>query len=503
MRCPTDLPFVPMIQIPSQPAAHLGSGNTRRLHEALIRRVGPSRHGLWLVDNATLATTERRLCVQASSRFAAEWIERHFHVHLRAAADEVLGTEAVIDISVAAGHVDPQTPIDAADGTASESIPLRLPSQLSRSAQPPSPESRSRMPHSASHQRSAWKRFNDFLVCSGNRLAFDSAVRMAERAADAPQMLFLHGACGVGKTHLCEALCHRFNECTPGARIRCITGEQFTNEFIAAIRDGSIDSIRRRQRKHDLLVIDDIHFLGNKNATQSECLHTLDAIAASGGRVVLASDAHPRAIARCSPALVSRFLAGLVVQVEPLDRNGRIALAKLRLGARGLDLIPTALEALVDRSGTSIRELEGAVLTVCAHQATLGCTAQSGHVLVARALGHAEPSRAGRPVRLAEIIAAVCMETGLETTELLGAGRHRRVATARGLAALLARELTTCSFPEIAAALGRSSHSAVHAAATRYRAWVEQREQVDVVGHRIGADSLVERTRRSILTARS
>jgi chromosomal replication initiator protein len=191
------------------------------------------------------------------------------------------------------------------------------------------------------------------------------------------------------------------------------------------------------------------------------------------------------------------------VQVEPLDRLGRITLTKRRLAARGLDLVPSALEALVDRSGTSIRELEGAVLAVCAHRASLGTESESGHVLVERALGHAEPLRAGRPVRLSDIITAVCAETGVETSELLGVGRHRRVATARGLAALLARELTTSSFPEIAAALGRSSHSAVHAAVTKYRASVAGREQVDVVGHRIGADALVERTRRSILAFRS
>lgn len=492
-----------MIQMPLQPAAHLGSGNTRRLHEALIRRVGPSRHGLWLVDNATLVATERRLCVHASSRFAAEWIERHFHGHLRAAADEVLGTDAVIDISIAAVRAATPTAAATADASTADALPLRL---TDLTAQPVHNRSSNSQPMAQPHaraQRSAWKRFDDFLVCGGNRMAFDSAVRMAERAAGAPQMLFLHGTCGVGKTHLCEALCQRFTECTPGARIRCITGEQFTNEFIAAIRDGSIDSIRRRQRKHDLLVIDDVHFLGNKNATQSECLHTLDAIAAGGGRVVLASDAHPRAIARCSPALISRFLAGLVVQVEPLDRAGRIALAKRRLMARGVDLGPAALETLVDRSGTSIRELEGAVLTVCAHQSSLGLPSESGHVLVARALGHAEPLRAGRPVRLSEIVGAVCAETGLETSELLGAGRHRRVATARGLAALLARELTTCSYSEIASALGRSSHSAVHAAATKFRASMAQFEQLDVAGKQMSADSLVERTRRSILSGRS
>ena len=491
-----------MIQLPHQPAAYLGSGNTRRLHEVLIRRVGPSRHGLWLVDNATLAVTERRLRVHASSRFAAEWIERHFHHHLRAAADEVLGTEAVIDISVSVANAVSTSVSALTDDAGTDTPTLRLPAVDPPPTPDRLPESRSTAPRPASSKRSAWKRFEDFLVCGGNRMAFDSAVRMAERAAGAPQMLFMHGSCGVGKTHLCEALCRRFIECTPGARIRCMTGEQFTNEFIAAVRDGSIESIRRRQRRHDLLVIDDVHFLGNKNATQSECLHTLDAIAAGGGRVVLASDAHPRAIARCSPALVSRFLSGLVVQVEPLDRVGRIALARRRLASRGVNLIPTAVDALVDRSGTSIRELEGAVLTVCAHQATLGEGAEGGHVLVERALGHAEPRRAGRPVRLSEIIAAVCTETGLESSELLGAGRHRRVATARGLAALLARELTTCSFPEIAAALGRSSHSAVHAAVTKYRSSVAQHEQVDVAGHRIGADTLVERTRRSILTTR-
>jgi chromosomal replication initiator protein len=492
-----------MIQLPHHLAAHLGSGNTRRVHESLIRRVGPSRHGLWFVDSATLAVTERRLCVHASSRFAAEWIERHFHVHLRAAADEVLGTEAVIDISIAATGSVPTMARTSMNEPCTDAPRLRLANATASPAHDHTSQKQPRAPQSGAGRRAAWKRFDDFLVCSGNRLAFDSAVRMAERTSGAPQMLFLHGACGVGKTHLCEALCRRFVECTPGARIRYVTGEQFTNEFIAAVRDGSIEAIRRRQRRYELLVIDDVHFLGNKNATQSECLHTLDAIAAGGGRIVLASDAHPRAIGRCSPALVSRLLASLVVQVEPLDRLGRITLTKRRLATRGLDLVPSALEALVDRSGTSIRELEGAVLAVCAHRASLGMESECGHVLVERALGHAEPLRAGRPVRLSDIITAVCAETGVATSELLGIGRHRRVATARGLAALLARELTTSSFPEIAAALGRSSHSAVHAAVTKYRASVAGRKQVDVVGHRIGADALVERTRRSILAFRS
>ena len=173
-------------------------------------------------------------------------------------------------------------------------------------------------------------------------------------------MVFIHGECGVGKTHLLQAACQRHLDLNPSHAVRYTTGEQFTNEFLAAMRAAALDEFRARIRKLDLLAIDDIHFLASKTATQSEFLHTLDAIDFSGARVLLASDEHPRLIKRFSQSLVSRFLSGMVVRIDAPDRSTRLSLIRRLAATRSLPLSPAAEEMIVSRCMGSVRELEGA-----------------------------------------------------------------------------------------------------------------------------------------------
>ncbi len=459
---------------------------------ALAERIGQRKYQLWfeesaqtqLVDSEGTGEEGAEIRLTAPSAFAADWIDRNFRSAMTEIGQSVLGSPVRITIA--------STPVaDCAVEAERSVIQTRGVRMLANGTVAPA--------HTAREgSERGWKRFDDFLVGPPNRLAYESARQMAEAQADPLRLLYLHGSCGVGKSHLLQSICRRYRELHPNARVRYVTGEQFTNEYIAAIREGLIEGFRRRTRKLDLLVIDDVHFLGNKTATQSECLHTIDAIGFQGSRVVLASDEHPRQIAKCSAGLVSRFLSGMVVKVDDPDRQTRLALALRFARQRGLDLSPIALETLVDRSGTSIRELEGSVMTIAALQALSAPDAGNGRILVERALGRGNTSHAGRPVRIGEIIQAVCAVLGIEREDLLGVGRHRRVVCARGLASHLAREMTTLSFPEIARALGRSSHSTIHAAATRFGAMIERGEIIPTRDENMRAADAVERTRREV-----
>jgi len=205
------------------------------------------------------------------------------------------------------------------------------------------------------------RRLEDFVVGESNRLAFAASLQVADGASDAPGILFLHGDCGVGKTHLLQGIVRRRTQRAPRQVVRYVTAEHFTNEYIAAVRDGSLDQFRKRLRRVDLLAIDDIHFFANKSATQAEFLHTIDAIDLTGARVALVSDEHPRHIRKFSQSLVSRFLSGMVVRVERPDRDTRSQLVRRLARERGLDLTAAAEDLVAGRCAGSIREIEGAI----------------------------------------------------------------------------------------------------------------------------------------------
>jgi chromosomal replication initiator protein len=271
--------------------------------------------------------------------------------------------------------------------------------------------------------------------------------------------------------------------------VRYVTGEQFTNEYIASIRNNTVDEFRRRIRKLDLLAIDDVHFLANKMRTQSEFLHTLDAIDLTGSRVVLASDEHPRLIKKFSQALISRFLSGMVVQVGRPDRQTRIAIIRRLAEARNLPMQDAAVEAVASRCVGSVRELEGAVTklaalrSVACELATDGTAPETagkvGLVLVEQ-LFNDQAWHPPTPVRIGAVIDVICRRVGISRNDLMGSSRHRRIVLGRALVAFLGREMTSHSYPEIARALGRSYHSTIHTAEQRLRRQMEAGETVDL-----------------------
>lgn len=462
------------------------------LSDRLVDRIGKHRFGMWFDHTTKIQITGNRIDVAAQSQFVADWIRRHFGEDLEAVARETLGTAATVSLHVApevfrrdgidGQQTDSTTEsgraIKASSNTSAADADARGPRSRTDEHKPSSEDVQRYGPRSrrrANDRRQMLRQLQSFVIGGSNRLAYQASLSMAEEHEAAPRMLFLHGECGIGKTHLLQGVIEQRIRTAKNAitsrRVRYVTGEEFTNEYIAAVRGGKIDSFRNRIRQLDLLAIDDIHFLSNKTATQNEFLHTLDAINLSGASIVLASDEHPRQIGRFSASLTSRFLAGMVVRIGRPDIQMREELVRRLAEERDLELTEAAARLLAGRFSGSVRELNGALMKLAALRRLDGARGGAVGAIMVEQMFEGESAPGPRtPVRLGEIIDSVCTRLGIEPDELLGRGRHRRVVLARSLVVHLARSLTTLSFPEIARGLGRENHSTVHTAARRIEA---------------------------------
>ena len=350
---------------------------------------------------------------------------------------------------------------------------------------------------------------NDFLVGNSNRLAFESIKQVIQSGIDCPPV-FVHGSCGVGKTHLLRGATKYARQLRPGCKVRYTTGEAFTNGFVNAIRTRSVEAFKKKYHGLDLLCIDDIHLMAGKQATQHELLQIFNKLSLGGCKVLLASDAHPRDIARLDQALASRFSAGLVVKVEEPDLELARRLVSHIAGKRGVFLDAPAIQTIVDRVGigqaatgkpASVRDLEGAILQIQAVARLMDQSAGNGpstqnagnnsynatrtptmsHIRKALALRDgSDQTHANGPVALDTIISRICSEMMVSKSDLTGKGRQKKVVMARELIVHTARSLTSKSFPEIAYAIGRPNHSTVITAAKRFKDRVKECQPIAV-----------------------
>ena len=455
------------------------------IREAIASELGPKKAEVWFGRAAFDVENEGTLVVTTDTAFVAKWISTHYLDALASIARRSLGDGASAEVRV--GDASAPAPSPQREGDA-PALDDRAPFASARQAGDVRAGSR---PSVASRFRNL-KSLDDFVVGPCNRLAYAAACRLVdEPAADGASPLFVHGECGVGKTHLLQGVCRRFVERHGRApRVRYVTGEQFTNDFITAVRGNDLTAFRRSFRGVDLLAIDDVHFLSNKSRTQSEFLCTLDAIDLAGARVVLASDEHPRHIRRFNQALVSRFLSGMIVQVDRPDRLTRLAIIRSLAHERGLAVSDAAAEEIAGRCVGSIREIQGVIAKLAAllsirHQLPIGRASSDegrdviGSLLVQQ-LFQDDGWQPKAPVRIQTIIEVVVDRMGIQRSDLMGSGRHRRVVLGRAIVAYLGRELTTLSYPELARALGRSYHSTIHTAEQRLHRQMDERAQIEL-----------------------
>ncbi|MBI1372807.1 MAG: hypothetical protein GC159_08610 [Phycisphaera sp.] len=455
------------------------AGNARACRR-LIQKIGQDKYDRWF--GASLLTLSREaLIVTVPSRFIADWIDSHYHDQLLEVAEVELGDGAEVRLRIDAQCKPPENitpPIEpiaphARRGLNGEPLPLGAPPVAPRAQLP-------------IMRRDALRySLDDYVVGASNELAFTAACRSAEDNAGI-DTLFIHGSCGLGKTHLLQGLCHRFAEQHPGAVWAYTTAEQFTNEYIHAVRNNRLTALRHKLRRLDLLAVDDVHFLNGKSATQNEFMHTFDAIEQSGAKLVMASDAHPKLIRETSDALVSRFMSGMVVKVSTPDPDTRVRIVHALAKRRGMTLMDGVARQIAAQSPGSVREIEGMLtkLSALAHM-DRGIDAHArpiGHALTARLLDVDDVDGSTRkPVRLEHIIEVACRTLNVERSQIMSKSRHRRIVLARSVAIYVARQLTTLSYPELARALGRSNHSTIVTAAQRIKDQIDHQKPLPLV----------------------
>jgi chromosomal replication initiator protein len=318
--------------------------------------------------------------------------------------------------------------------------------------------------------------FDTFVSGSSNRFAHAAAVAVAEAPANAYNPLFIHGDSGLGKTHLLHAIGHYAQTLYGGIKVRYVSSEEFTNDFINMIRDGKQDGFRRRYRDVDVLLVDDIQFLENKEGTQEEFFHTFNTLHNASKQIVISSDRAPKRLVTLEDRLRSRFEWGLLTDVQPPELETRIAILRSKAQQERLNAPPEVLEYIASRISRNIRELEGALIRVTAFASL---NRQSVDLQLAEiVLKDLIPEAQGPQITAATIMGQTASYFGLSIEDLCGTSRSRLLVTARHIAMYLCRELTDLSLPKIGQQFGGRDHTTVINADRKIRKLMAERQSV-------------------------
>ena len=436
---------------------------TTQLESSIAQRLGPQRYKVWFKNATRLTLADGFLKVGVPNLFIGGWLENHCAEAIADAAFEVTGRRPEVVFTI-----DPEL---------AKKLRKKQPdSQVAFAANNPEREARQRIRTGTPPPVKPLKgRLEDFVVGGPNRMAFAAAQSVVEQPATTYNPLFIHGGCGLGKTHLLQGICNEVKRRHPNLDCIYVSGEDFTNQFVFAVKGGNRDAFQHRYRNIDVLIIDDIHFFANKRATQEEFLHTYNTIDAAGKQVVVSSDAHPKMIGHLSESLVTRFVSGMVIKIESPDYATRAEILRRRARDMGFHVPEPVIDYVARSVQANVRELEGALLRLVA------LTQLNGEPLtldLARR-GLRDLIQQTVPViKLSDIESTVAIYFGLTPADLHTSRKTRTIALARGIAMFLARKHTDMSFPEIGRFMGNKDHTTVILASRRIRRTLEAEESV-------------------------
>jgi chromosomal replication initiator protein len=404
-----------------------------------LRREAPDfKFHIWLEPLELAAVQGRTVYVRAPDHIRTSVAERYLPLLRRAAASCLGG--AVVEVVGSAWEAPEQT---AAAEAAVPSGPALNPKYT----------------------------FEQFVIGDSNHFAHAAALAVAELPAQAYNPLFLHGPPGIGKTHLLHAIGDYVARYGGGLRVRYATIEEFTSEFVHALRERRTAEFKERFRGADVVLLDDVQFLAGRVKTREEFFHTFNVLLDSGRQLVMTSDRGPEELADLEARLTERFRSGLVVPLEPPGVGVRRAILATRARLDGVEVAGDVIEEIAMRVSSSIRALEGALIRVVAYASLKGepATAELARHVLDR-LGEADI--AGK-ASITEILDAAAGELGVDREALLARDRRPAVTNARQIAMYMARELTTHSLPEIGRGIGGRNHSTVVHALNRVGAAIE------------------------------
>jgi chromosomal replication initiator protein len=318
--------------------------------------------------------------------------------------------------------------------------------------------------------------FETFVIGASNRFAHAAAVAVAEAPAKAYNPLFIYGESGLGKTHLLHAIGAYAKELYGSTRVRYVSSEEFTNDFINSIRDDKASVFQRRYRDLDILLVDDIQFLENKERTQEEFFHTFNTLYNANKQIVISSDRPPKQLTTLEDRLRSRFEWGLITDIQPPELETRIAILRKKAAQDKLNAPDDVLEYIASKISTNIRELEGALIRVTAFASLnrQGVDLSLAEIVLKDLI----PEEGGPEITGPTIVAQTASYFSLSVDDLCGTSRSRVLVNARQIAMYLCRELTELSLPKIGQAFGGRDHTTVMHADRKIRQLMAERRSI-------------------------
>jgi len=439
--------------------------------------LSPANFETWLRDTALVEVDDTRFRISVPNGFAKDWLETRYRSLISQTLGRIVGygvqvdfvvgpVEAVADGAEADAGDSPDGAGSAAPAEAAQDRVLGMgtPSRALDSGRAAGTVQVRVEPGRAGGEGGATNinpryTFANFIVGSANRLAHAASLSVAERPGHAYNPLFLYGGVGLGKTHLMHAIGNQVMAKFPRKRVVYATSEKFTNEFITSIQQGKIDEFRARYRRIDLLLIDDIQFIADKERTQEEFFHTFNAIHEDGKQIVLSSDRPPKAILTLEERLRSRFEWGLIADLTAPDLETRIAILRAKAEEGAVPISSDVIEFIARKVVSNIRELEGALNRIVAY-ASMGAMPISIELAQA-VLSNVLYNPKKRQITPERIVKAVSEYYGVGLDALKGQKRDKSIVMPRQIAMFLMREETDVSLLRIGAELGNRDHSTV------------------------------------------
>ncbi|MBW3603343.1 MAG: chromosomal replication initiator protein DnaA [Actinobacteria bacterium] len=413
----------------------------------------------WLDDTQPIGIENDTVVLAAPHRFAREQLDARYGDALRTA------------LTAAAGRALNVLVIVRTDAQLHETAP---PSSVAPA--PYVPERAPTVPVGAGGRLNEKYTFDRFVIGASNRFAHAAAFAVAEAPAQAYNPLFIYGGAGLGKTHLLQAVGHYTTSLFSDLRVHYATSEQFTNEFIDAIQSGRRVGFQRRYRDVDVLMIDDIQFLENKEQTQEEFFHTFNALHNAQKQIVISSDRPPKEIGQLEERLRTRFSWGLITDIQPPDLETRLAILRKKSQQDQLPIPDDVLELIASRIASNIRELEGALIRVAAF-ASLQRT-EITLELAQMVLKDLLPEPSAVDITVGLIMAETADYFSLTLDDLCSTSRTRQLVNARQIAMYLTRELTDLSLPKIGQAFGGRDHTTVIHATNKIGGLMQERHAI-------------------------
>jgi len=396
-----------------------------------------TNYDTWLRETVGLSYQGDQFVVGVPSPFAIEWLEQRLHSLIKKTLMGITGGDLKVRFQI---HQEEQDKLPSAKGRSSVS------SSLTHSG-------RKTVPNTFNPKYT----FDSFIIGNCNRLAHAAALGVSEKPGCVYNPLFIYGGVGLGKTHLLHAIGHFVSQSK--LRVLYVSTEQFTNEFIKAIRERKTDDFRHKYRSVDVLLIDDIHFIIGKEQTQEGFFHTFNELHNANRQIVITSDRSPKSMPLLEDRLRSRFGWGLIADIQPPDLETRLAILQTKAEEYGVSVPKEALDLIARKSQKSIRELEGSLnrVVACARLTRAPITIE----LANKALAEFPDNYPHRGLTPPLIITTVARYFDLDPEALGGQRRDKQSTLARHIAVYLIREETDRSFSQIGRELGNRDHSAI------------------------------------------